>query len=256
MTLHVLLLAAGMGTRLRPITKTVPKCMVPILGRPLLDYWIELLCTEEITEPIGPLGKIFINTHYLPNSVNDYVNASPQLDKLCTCHENELMGTAGTLLNLISHFKGHTLLLAHADNLTLFDVNAFVASHQKRPATCTATMMTFETDDPKSCGIVELNLEDIAIGFHEKVENPPGNLANAAVFLFSPEALIAIEALSKEKPLFDISLDLIPNLLGKMNTFQNKIYHRDIGNTQSLLRAEEEFPIAYQSFKLQTQPIN
>ena len=139
MTLHVLLLAAGMGTRLRPITNTVPKCMVPILGRPLLDYWIELLCTEKITEPIGPLGKIFINTHYLPNSVNDYVNASPQLDKLCTSHENELMGTAGTLLKLISHFKGHTLLLAHADNLTLFDVNAFVASHQKRPATCTAT---------------------------------------------------------------------------------------------------------------------
>lgn len=252
MTLNVLLLAAGMGTRLRPITQTVPKCMVPILGRPLLDYWIELLCSQEIAAPIGPLSKIFINTHYLPQSVVDYVNASPHQDMLCTCHEVELMGTAGTMLSLISHFKGYPLLVAHADNLTLFDVNAFVDKYLKRPAGCIATMMTFETDDPKSCGIVDLDAKDIAVGFHEKVENPPGNLANAAVFLFSSEALNVIETLSKEKNLCDISLDLLPNLIGKMNTFQNKIYHRDIGNTQSLLKAEEEFPIAYQSFKLQT----
>ena len=256
MTLNVLLLAAGMGTRLRPITHTVPKCMVPILGRPLLDYWIELLCYQEIAAPIGPLGKIFINTHYLPQSVIDYVNASPHLDKLCTRHEVNLMGTAGTMLSLISHFKGHPLLVAHADNLTLFDVNAFVTKYLKRPAACVATMMTFETDDPKSCGIVELDANDIAVGFHEKVENPPGNLANAAVFLFSAEALNVIETLSKEKNLCDISLDLLPNLIGKMNTFQNKVYHRDIGNTQSLLKAEEEFPIAYQAFKLQTHSIN
>ena len=117
-------------------------------------------------------------------------------------------------------------------------------------------MMTFETDDPKTCGIIELNANDIAVGFHEKVENPPGNLANAAVFLFSAQALNVIETLSIEKTLRDISLDIIPNLIGKMNTFQNKIYHRDIGNTQSLLKAEKEFPIAYKSFKIQTHLFN
>ena len=119
MSLNILLLAAGMGSRLKPFTNTVPKCMVPILGRPLLDFWIELLCTQKIEEPIGPLGKIFINTHYLSQPVVDYITASPHLDKLCTHHEAELLGTAGTLLSLLPHFKNQTLLVAHADNLSM-----------------------------------------------------------------------------------------------------------------------------------------
>ena len=256
MSLNVLLLAAGMGTRLRPITDTVPKCMVPIMGRPLLDYWVELLFSKRIEAPLGPIcpiGKVFINTHYLPASVDAYVNASIHLDQMCTVHEDVLLGTAGTLVKLLSKFKGHDLLLAHADNLTLFDVNAFVAKHHNRPAGCIASMMTFETDDPQSCGIVELDAQDVAVAFHEKVHNPPGNLANAAVFIFSPEAIDTIENMSKNKQLFDVSIDIVPSLLGKMATFQNKIYHRDIGNMHSLVQAEKEFPSIYKDFKLQTQ---
>ena len=253
MTLNVLLLAAGMGTRLRPLTNTMPKCMVPIMGRPLLDYWIELLFSKEIEAPVGPIGTVFINTHYLPESVDQYVKTCAHSDRLSTIHEEALLGTAGTFVKLISRLKGQDLLLAHADNLTLFDVNAFVHKHHNRPTGCIASMMTFETDDPRSCGIVELDAQDVAVAFHEKLENPPGNLANAAVFLFSPEAIETIELMSKNKNLFDVSLDIVPSLLGKMATFQNKIYHRDIGNTHSLAQAEKEFPSVYQAFKQQTQ---
>lgn len=253
MTMNVLLLAAGMGSRLRPITNTVPKCMVPIMGRPLLDYWMELLFSQPIDSPIGPLGNIFLNTHYLPSPVNAYVNASQHRNRLSLFHEENLLGTAGTLVKLLPNFKGHDLLVAHADNLTLFDVNAFADKHLKRPSGCVACMMTFETDDPQSCGIVELGSNDVALAFHEKVKHPPGNLANAAVFLFSAEALDTIEALSKSSPLFDLSLDVVPLLLGKMTTFQNEVYHRDIGNIDSLDRAEKEFPSVYQAFKQQTQ---
>jgi mannose-1-phosphate guanylyltransferase len=253
MTLNVLLLAAGMGTRLRPLTNSMPKCMVPIMGRPLMDYWIELLFSKEIEAPVGPIGTVFINTHYLPESVDQYVKTSAHSDKLSTIHEEALLGTAGTFVKLISRLKGHDLLLAHADNLTLFDVNAFVHKHHNRPTGCIASMMTFKTDDPRSCGIVELDAQDVAVAFHEKLENPPGNLANAAVFLFSPEAIETIELMSKNKNLFDVSLDIVPSLLGKMATFQNKIYHRDIGNAHSLAQAEKEFPSVYQAFKQQTQ---
>ena len=253
MTLNVLLLAAGIGTRLRPITDTVPKCMVPIMGRPLLGYWIELLFSKKIKAPVGPINKVFINTHYLAESVNKYVNTSAHLDKLSTIHEEVLLGTAGTLVKHISKFKGHDLLLAHADNLTLFDVNAFVAKHQNRPANCIATMMTFKTDDPQSCGIVELDSQGLALSFHEKVQNPPGNLANAAVFLFSSEAIETIERMSLNIELFDVSLDIVPSFLGKMSTYQNSIYHRDIGNTLSLAEAEKEFPRIYQAFKQQPE---
>ena len=252
MSLNVLLLAAGMGTRLRPLTNTMPKCMVPIMGRPLLDYWIELLFSKEIKAPVGPIGTVFINTHYLPESVDQYVKTCAHSDRLSTIHEEALLGTAGTFVKLISRLKGQDLLLAHADNLTLFDVNAFVHKHHNRPTGCIASMMTFETDDPQSCGIVELDAQDVAVAFHEKLENPPGNLANAAVFLFSPEAIETIELMSKNKNLFDVSLDIVPSLLGKMATFQNKIYHRDIGNTHSLAQAEKEFPSVYQAFKQQT----
>jgi mannose-1-phosphate guanylyltransferase len=251
--LNVLLLSAGMGTRLRPITDTLPKCMVPVMDRPLLDYWLELLFSKRIEAPVGPIGKVFINTHYLPQFVNAYVNSSAHLDQICTVHEDDLLGTAGTLVNLISKFKGHDLLLAHADNLTLFDVNAFVAKHHNRPVGCIATMMTFETDDPQSCGIVELDEQDIAVTFHEKVQNPPGNLANAAVFLFSSEAIQTIECMSLNIELFDVSLDIVPSFIGKMLTFKNKIYHRDIGNVVSLAQAEKEFPNVYHAFKQQTQ---
>ena len=256
MTLNVLLLAAGMGTRLRPITDTVPKCMVPIMGRPLLDYWIELLFSKRIEAPVGPIGKVFINTHYLPASVDAYVNASAHLDQMCTIHEDVLIGTAGTLVKLISKFRGHDLLLVHADNLTLFDVDEFVTKHHNRPVGCIASMMTFETDDPQSCGIVELDPQGVAVAFHEKVQNPPGNLANAAVYLFSPEAIDTIENMSKNKQLFDVSIDIVPSLLGKMATFHNKVYHRDIGNTHSLAQAEKGFPSVYQDFKQQTQSLH
>ncbi len=253
MSLNVLLLAAGMGTRLRPITNTVPKCMVPIMGRPLLDYWIELLFSKKIEAPLGPIDKVLINTHYLPKSVDAYVKSSAYSDMLCTVYEEVLLGTAGTLAKLISEFKGSHLLLAHADNLTLFDVNAFVARHHNRPSGCIASMMTFETDDPKSCGIVELDELGVVIAFHEKVHNPPSNLANAAVYIFSPEAIDTIENMSKKKQLFDVSLDIVPSFLGKMATFQNKIYHRDIGSIHSLAHAEKGFPSVYEDFKKQSQ---
>ncbi len=242
MTLKAFLLAAGFGTRLRPITDSVPKCMVPIMGRPLLEYWIDLLGSSAIC------SEVLVNTHYLPDLVRGHVNRSAFKPKITLLHESALLGTAGTLGRHASRLVTGPVIVAHADNLTLFDLDEFVAAYGNRPVGCLGTMMTFETDSPSTCGILELDEDGIVQGFHEKVESPPGNLANAAVFIFSPEALHIIRKLTQQGAT-DISNDVIPRMLGRLNTWQNEVYHRDIGNPTALAAAEAEFPGVYKQFK-------
>jgi mannose-1-phosphate guanylyltransferase len=100
-------------------------------------------------------------------------------------------------------------------------------------------MMTFETDDPRNCGIVEEDTRGLVTAFHEKVTHPPGNRANAAVYIFQPAVIDFLATLGKET--IDLSTEVIPRYLGRMCTFHNSDYHRDIGTSDSLARAEREF---------------
>ena len=99
-------------------------------------------------------------------------------------------------------------------------------------------MMTFDTDTPKNCGIVE-ERDGIVIAFHEKVAHPPGKKANAAVYICEPEILEYLATLHQST--IDLSTQVIPNFLGKIWTFHNDIYHRDIGTPESLALAQKEF---------------
>jgi len=231
--LRALLLGAGLGTRLRPLTNTVPKCLVPIRGRPLLDYWIELLLG-------GGIERVLINTHHLADVVASFVNRSPWRQRIDLVHEPALLGTGGTVLANQDWLKHGAFLVAHADNLTLFDPRAFIERHRQRPAGCAMTMMTFEAQVPQSCGIVEERADGVVTAFHEKVPNPPGRLANGAVYIFEPEVLDFLRACGK--PMIDLSTEVIPHFLGRICTFHNARYHRDIGTSESLQQAEAEFP--------------
>jgi mannose-1-phosphate guanylyltransferase len=166
--MRALLLAAGMGQRLRPITETTPKCLVPVHGRALLDYWLELLFAAGVE-------RALINTHWLADKVRDHVAASRWRSSIDLVHEPQLLGTGGTVLANRRYFGDEPFLVAHADNLTDFDLPALVAAHEKRPAGCVMTMLAFRTDDPSSCGILELDAQGVVVGFHEKVAHPPGN---------------------------------------------------------------------------------
>ncbi len=230
--MRALLLAAGFGTRLRPITNTVPKCMVPIHGKPLLGYWLDLLLNDGV-------DRILINTHYLPESVCSFVAASPWAQSTNLVHEDHLLGTGGTVLKNRSFAAGRALMVVHADNLTRFKPSKFIAAHANRSAGTEMTMMTFDTDAPQTCGIVELNPQGVVQVIHEKVSNPPGSRANAAVYIFEPAVIDFIASLGKE--VCDISTEVLPYFLGKIQTFHNTDYHRDIGNLESLALAEQEF---------------
>ena len=227
---RALLLAGGYGTRLRPITNHTPKCLVEIGGKPLLAYWFETLFT-------AGLERALVNTHYLPNAVEQFCKGSPYASKIDLIYEPELLGTAGTLRANQPYF-GQTTLLAHADNFTLFDPQAFIATHRSRASKCLATMMTFETDTPKSCGIVDLNNDGVLIGYHEKVANPPGNIANAAVFLLEKEAFTWLD---HDPTATDFCKEIVPLGIGHFQTFFNSVYHRDIGTIASLNQANQDF---------------
>ena len=227
-------MSAGLGTRLRPVTDHVPKCLVPIGDRPLMEYWLQLLVG-------GGVKPILVNTHYLASQVVEYVRGSPYASDVVTTSEKTLLGTAGTLLRNREFFADEPIMLIHGDNLSLFDLRAFQDTYVWRPQGVEITMMTFTAPNPETCGIVEVDDKGIVRAFHEKVANPPGNVANAAVYIVSPQIFYFLEALGKE--VIDFSTEVLPNYLGRINTFHNDVYHRDIGVPESLMAAQQEYPI-------------
>lgn len=223
--MKAILLAAGLGTRLRPVTDKIPKCLVPINDKPLMDYWLENL------GPSKEISEILVNTHYLADVVSNYLKANKFYPKIKIAYEAELLGTGGTVVKNRDFVQNETLFLAHADNLTFFNLDAFIDAHKARPKNCVMTMMTFTTPTPESCGVVSLDTWNVVQSFHEKVAAPPSNLANAAVYIMEPEVVNYMVSLNK--PFVDISTEVIPKFMGRISTYHNKIYHRDIGTLDS-----------------------
>ena len=223
--MKAILLAAGYGTRLKPITNTIPKCLVLINGRPLLEHWIIKLLNIGITE-------IIINTHHLSSIVLQFINNSPYRRYIRVSHEEKLLGTAGTLLNNLHILNNEETLLIHADNYCLDDLQGLLNAHRNRPVLCLMTMMLFETSDPKSCGIVELDKNGVVIKFHEKIDSPPGNVGNAAIYVLSDKLLSNLYSVLDKTVNF--SEEVIPLYLGKIYTYKTIKFFIDIGTQDNL----------------------
>lgn len=239
--MKALLLAAGEGTRLRPVTNKVPKCLVPINAKPLLEYWLENLTKAGIDE-------FLVNTSYLNKQVEEFIAKSKYAKRVTLVYEKELLNTGGTVLANSEFFKDEAFMLVHADNLSFCDFKQFIDSHNNRPATCEITMMLFKTDNPSSCGIVELDGFGVVQNFYEKVASPPSNLANGAVYICEPSVIEFMKSLNKKE--IDFSLDVLPRYMGKINTFLNDVYHRDIGTIESYALAQVECAILSLKTKL------
>ncbi len=226
--MRALLLAAGCGTRLRPLTNTIPKCLVTIKGKPLLEIWLERLTKAGI-------GPFLINTHYLAEQVDVFVKDSPYRDQVALDYEQTLLGTAGTLINNLDFFQGEDGMLIHADNYCLADLAEFVDAHCNRPSDCVLTMMTFRTDTPSTCGIVELDSRGVMVGFHEKITHPPGNLANGAVYILSAALLERMATdLHRVK---DFSTEVLNHCVGHIYTYETSELFMDIGTPANYKKA-------------------
>lgn len=230
--MNVLLLAAGNGTRLRPITNTVPKCLVPINGQPLLDIWLRKLSSLDVK-------KIIINTHHFSEMVESFINDSYNHLNIYISHEEVLLGTAGTVKSIFNIVKDEPLIVIHADNLSVFDFDKFIEAHNHREDKIDITMMAFYTDDPSKCGILDIDEYGIVINMFEKHIDPPGFLANAAIYIFEPSVLEFISR--SDSTMVDISLDLLPLYINRIKIYLNNIYHRDIGTIDSYKIAQQEY---------------
>ena len=132
------LLAAGIGSRLRPITDTIPKCMVAIDGRPLLDIWLDAFAAAGVDE-------VLVNLHHLPDVVRDHLAARTGLPAVRMVFEPQLLGSAGTLLANRRWLDGDEMFLAcNADNLTDFDLRSLIDEHREHDAI--ATLTVFHSD--------------------------------------------------------------------------------------------------------------
>lgn len=218
-----ILLAAGFGTRLRPLTNDIPKCLVPINGKPLLEIWLYNLNKAGV-------NNFLINTHYLSDKVIGFTLNSIYKNQIKLVNEEILLGTAGTLIKNIDFFDGGDGLLIHADNFCLANFNEFFLAHFNRPKECLITMLTFKTDEPSKCGIVEIDENGIVVGFHEKVANPPGNLANGAIYILSSDF---IKILKKEySEVNDFSTEVLGKFIGKIYTYKTSETFMDIGTPE------------------------
>lgn len=230
--MKALLLAAGFGTRLAPLTHTIPKCLVPIGGVPLIEYWLTQLISSRV-------DNILLNTHYLSDIVYKYLINSRWKNNITFFHEETLLGTGGTLLKNRGFFDDETFMVAYADNLTVIDFQALLERHRNRPSGIEVTMVTFTTDSPETCGIVEVDERGIVQKFHEKIKNPPSNKANAAIYLMEPTIFQRLDSLSYLNSI-DISINVIPLLLKNIQVWHNNCYLRDIGSIDSLEKANRD----------------
>jgi len=229
--LRALLLAAGLGTRLRPITLHIPKCLVPIHGEPLLGRWLRQL------EAAG-CEAVLINTHYLADQVQAFLAARPPTAMaVATVHEPELLGTAGTLLANRAFFAGATGLLIHADNAMGGDLGGLLEAHSRRARGTVFSMLTFRTDQPRSCGIVVTDEQGVVTAFHEKVPDPPGNCANGALYAFDPFFFAQLASMSP--PPSDFSTEVIPTLIGRIQSWPTDQPYLDIGTPAALAAAQQ-----------------
>jgi mannose-1-phosphate guanylyltransferase len=222
--MKAIVLAAGFGTRLKPITNSTPKCLVPIKNKPLLEYWLENLTNNGVE-------SILINTHYLSEKVENYIINSKYKDNCKLVYENVLLGTAGTLISNFNFIGQDECILIHADNYCITDLSKLINAHTNRQHGSLLTMMTFKTNNPESCGIVEINQYGIVENFHEKIKNPPGNLANGAVYILSVEFLNILK--SEYSFAKEFTTEILPNFFGKIHTYETKEIFLDIGTPEN-----------------------
>ncbi len=223
------LLAAGVGSRLRPITDHTPKCMLPIGGTPLLDLWLDALHRAGVDE-------VLVNLHHLPNVVLQHIKARTGPPAIRTAFETELLGSAGTLRHHRDWVRDEEFfLVVNADNLTDFDLRRLIDFH--RGGAEGATLTVFRAEDPSRCGVVDVDRSGLVIGFTEKPPEPVGNLANAGMYAFNPSLLLELD----DQLPSDIGYQLLPRLVGRARALPVEGYFCDIGTPATYRQAVREW---------------
>lgn len=224
------ILAAGNGTRLRPLTDSCPKCLLPIQGKPLLQIWLENCQQAGITDAL-------VNVHSLPEKIREFAEARQGGINLTIAEEPQLLGSAGTLAANRRFVEGdEAFFILYGDVLTNVDLAGILSFHKKKKAV--ATLAIHQVGEPKQCGIVGTDEHDMVRSFVEKPEHPESNWAFSGIMVAS-QAIF--EAIPSHRPA-DIGFHLLPNLTRCMAAYRISEYLLDIGTLNNYTRAQSSWP--------------
>ena len=216
-----MVLAAGLGTRLRPLTYEIAKPMVPVLDRPVMGHIVDLLDRHGFDEAIA-------NLHYFPDSIKRYFG-----ERLTYRVEKELLGTAGGVRACADFFGSDAFVVISGDALTDIDLGAFVARH--REAGGIATLAVKKVSNTREYGVVLHDRDGRITGFQEKPspEEALSDLGNCGIYIFEPE----IFDYFPERPFVDWAKDVFPTLLENDVPFhmhEVREYWNDVGSLGEL----------------------
>ncbi len=228
------LLAAGEGRRLRPLTNTLPKCLVPINGKPLLALWLQHCCKHGISD-------VLIKLHHLYEQVRSFLDNHDFSVNVTTAYEKRLLGSAGAVVAHQPFVAGERdFFIIYADNLTNVDLGEMLRFHRHRHSLF--TMGLFRTDKPKEKGIVTLDEKSLIIDFVEKPSEPRSNLANAGIYIAGQELYKYLPAHLSADDTLDFGFDILPKFVGKMYGYVIKEFFLDIGTPETYQKAQQEWP--------------
>jgi mannose-1-phosphate guanylyltransferase/mannose-1-phosphate guanylyltransferase/phosphomannomutase len=219
--MNAMVLAAGLGTRLRPLTYELPKPMVPVLDRPVMAHIVDLLDRHGIERAIA-------NLHYFPDTVRGYFG-----DRLTYRYEEELLGTAGGVRNCADFFGSESFLIISGDALTDIDLAAFAKRHSE--AGGIATLAVKRVADTREYGVVLHDSDGRISGFQEKPDPAEAlsDLGNCGMYMFEPEIF---DYFPKADPV-DWAKDVFPALLESDVPFyvhEMDGYWNDVGSLDEL----------------------
>ena len=216
-----MVLAAGLGTRLRPLTYEITKPMVPVLDRPVMEHIVELLSRHSFEEVIA-------NLHYFPETIREYFG-----ERISYHYEQELLGTAGGVRACAEFFGDEAFLVISGDALTDIDLGALAARHGQ--AGGIATLAVKRVADTSEYGVVLHDREGRVTGFQEKPrpEEALSDLGNCGIYMFDP----TIFDYFPERPFADWAGDVFPALLENDVPFHIHEVHEywnDVGSLSEL----------------------
>ena len=225
------ILAAGHGTRLRPLTDSLPKCLVPIRGVPMLQIWLDICAAYGIDE-------VLINVHSHADHVRDFLDRTQSgRVRVSISEETQLLGSAGTLrANKSWVEQERSFWVFYGDVLTSARLNEMVEVHSRKALT--ATLAVSSVNDPKRCGIVSVDENDVITDFIETPIAPRSNLAFSGLMLCSPDIFNRIP----DQAPVDIGYHVLPRLIGSMAAYRVHDYLVDIGTLETYNDAQLNWP--------------
>ena len=231
-SMKAIMLVAGKGTRLAPLTNYIPKCCLPIAGVPLLHIWLNRIMMLGIYD-------VLLNPSHFPYYIKASVMSTILAHMRVHLHyEKEPLGTAQTLRKASKWIDGDDFLVIYGDVLTNLNIRNLIKTHRRRRALITA--FAYETTVPEEKGVFTVDSRGWATDFQEKPENPESNLAFSGVFVAKAEFLEHIR-----KKDVDLGFDVLPRVIkdGK-NCFvyvDPTVYIKDIGTISDYLQCQTEW---------------